>query len=73
MSRLILDGDIIFKETKGEPKASCKYHMVIQGLFSVEKDMPDVEFNRKLWFNGSTILYGMARAKNGSHLDDGLE
>lgn len=36
---------------------------MIQGLFSVEKDMPDVEFNRKLWFNGSTILYGIARAK----------
>ena len=58
--RLILDGDY---STKGEPKASCKYHMVIQGLFSVEKDMPDVELNRKLWFNGSTILYGIARAK----------
>jgi len=55
-----IDGDY---STKGEPKASCKYHMVIQGLFSVEKDMPDVEFNRKLWFNGSTILYGIARAK----------
>ena len=22
-----------------------------------------MEFNRKLWFNGSTILYGIARAK----------
>lgn len=32
--RLILDGDY---STKGEPKASCKYHMVIQGLFQLKR------------------------------------
>ena len=46
--RLILDG--VYSLDDGS-NASCKYHMVVHGKFT------------KLWFNGSSTLYSIARSK----------
>lgn len=45
------------------PEANCTYRFVFNGEFSTAKDTPDDDFLKALWFNGSTALYGIARAK----------
>ena len=45
------------------PEANCTYHFVFNGEFSTPVDTPDKDFHKALWFNGSTALYGIARAK----------
>ena len=58
--RLILDGNYSLKT---DPDAFCKYHMVINGEFLIDKAVPDTDFATKLWYNGSTALYSIARSK----------
>ena len=58
--RLILDGTY---SLKNEKDASCKYHMVINGSFCIDKNVSDDEFIKKLWYNGSTMLYSIARSR----------
>lgn len=58
--RLTLDGTY---SLKSDPDAFCKYHMVINGDFSIDKAVPDTDFATKLWYNGSTALYSIARSK----------
>lgn len=45
------------------PEANCTYRFVFNGEFSTSQDTPDKDFYKALWFNGSTALYGIARAK----------
>lgn len=58
--RLILDGTYSLDDGSN---ASCKYHMVLNGLFEIDKAVPDEDFVTKLWFNGSATLYSIARSK----------
>lgn len=58
--RLILDGTYSLDDGSN---ASCKYHMVLNGLFEIDKSVPDEDFVSKLWFNGSATLYSIARSK----------
>ena len=58
--RLILDGTYALKN---DSDAFCKYHMVINGDFTIDKTVPDTDFATKLWYNGSTALYSIARSK----------
>ena len=58
--RLILDG--VYSLDDGS-NASCKYHMVVHGKFMIDKSVPDEDFETKLWFNGSSTLYSIARSK----------
>ena len=58
--KLILDGTY---EAQDDSNARCKYHMEVQGAFAAKKTVPDDVFMKRLWFNGSSTLYGIARAK----------
>lgn len=58
--RLTLDG---LYSVNNHSDASCKYHLVVNGSFSVANEVPDTDFIQKLWFNGSATLYSIARAK----------
>ena len=58
--RLTLDG---LYSVNNQTNASCKYHLVVNGSFSIAKEVSEKEFTQKLWFNGSAILYSIARAK----------
>lgn len=58
--RMTIDGTVLLN---GKETPSCSYHLVLVGEFSAQMDIPDDEFNALLWANGSTALYGIARAK----------
>ncbi len=58
--RLILDGEMQIQDT---PDAKCNYHLILEGEFSTDNTVPDQKFIDALWINGSTVLYGIARAK----------
>lgn len=58
--RLILDGDM---QIQNAPDAKCTYHLVLEGEFSTDNTVDDQKFIDALWINGSTVLYGIARAK----------
>lgn len=50
-------------QAEANSEAYCDYKMVIEGVFSVSKEKSDEEFRKLLWYNGSSILYSIARAK----------
>ena len=58
--RLILEGTYSLKDGTD---ASCKYRMVIHGIFEIDKGVSDDDFAAKLWYNGSATLYSIARSK----------
>ena len=58
--RITLKGNIHIEKN---PTAQCKYRLVVEGQFSFPMDKSDDDFNQLLWVNGSSILYGIARAK----------
>lgn len=58
--RMTIDGTVLLD---GKENPSCSYHLVLIGEFASRMDISDEEFNSLLWANGSTALYGIARAK----------
>ncbi len=58
--RVIVSGDLSVEK---HPDIRCDYKMVVEGEFSAAQDKPDEEVQNLLWFNGTSILYGIARAK----------
>lgn len=58
--RIIVSGRL---EVEDNANAYCDYRLVVEGEFSVPSSVAEKEFSQLLWFNGSSVLYGIARAK----------
>lgn len=58
--RLKAQGSLSVKENS---RGTCVYGITMQGEFSAPMQMDDANMTNMLWFNGSSILYGVLRAK----------
>lgn len=58
--RLTFDGSYSVPDNKD---ANCGYHIVLIGEFATSIETKDEDFFAKLWLNGSTALYSIARGK----------
>ena len=58
--RVTVSGNLVVETNSS---ARCDYKMVVEGVFSTVKTKDDEEFGKLLWINGTSVLYGIVRAK----------
>ena len=58
--RVTVSGNLVVETNSS---ARCDYKMVVEGVFSTGKAKDDEEFGKLLWINGTSVLYGIVRAK----------
>ncbi|MCO7109622.1 hypothetical protein NIA69_11220 [Gemmiger formicilis] len=58
--RVTVSGNLVVETNSS---ARCDYKMVVEGVFSTGKTKDDEEFGKLLWINGTSVLYGIVRAK----------
>lgn len=58
--RVSIDGCLEVQENKD---ARCDFKLVVEGEFTVPVSCSEEKFNQQLWINGTSVLYGIVRAK----------
>lgn len=58
--RIVVSGNLA---VEGQKEARCDYEIAVEGQFSNPATISEEQFNQQLWINGSSVLYGIVRAK----------